>query len=253
MIQLCDTNNCTGCGACFNKCPKHAISMVENEEGFKNPKIDIKLCVECGQCLSVCPQLSTNQLIYPQKVYAGWISDNTIRRDSASGGAFSALALFVLRKKGLVFGAYMDNRHVVKHIKIDSERDLSLLRDSKYVQSNTLDSFIVAKKYLDENRYVLFTGTSCQIAGLMKFLNKQYNNLITVDIICHGVPSPKVFKDYIDWVKNKHEFSVINKIRFRDKFVSNECSNCLIEGVDIWGKPKILRAEFNLQMQQNSD
>ena len=231
MIQLCNNDTCTGCSACYNKCPRHAISMTENTEGFLNPIIDYNLCVNCNLCTSVCPQLNSVNLSYPQKTFIGWINDGNIRRDSASGGAFSVLALYVLRKGGIVFGAKMDDDLVVRHCFIDNESYLYTLRDSKYVQSNMSDVLRTAKRFLEEGREVLFTGTSCQIGGLVKYLGKDYDNLITVDLLCHGVPSPKVFKDYIRWLEEYKGFSKITRIKFRDKAISNESPNCLIEGM----------------------
>lgn len=241
MIKLCDELTCTGCSACYNICPKGAIEMKENQEGFLNPTINHELCIECKKCIKVCPQINKINLLYPLKAYASWNKNKKVRIDSASGGIFTAIAEYILDLDGVVYGAAFDDKLELKHIAVYNKKDLLYLRDSKYIQSNVSVCFKEIKGYLDLGRYILFSGTACQISGLLTFLNKKYNNLFTVEILCHGVPSPKIFRDYIRFIKEKHNISRILKYKFRDKYISCECPNSLIEGIDKNGNKIIIR------------
>ena len=217
LPQLCDNKTCTGCLACVNACNKEALTMTTDKEGFYRPLFNENLCVSCGLCEKSCPVISPvkrndeNDI----KVFAAWHKNETIRAKSTSGGAFSALASTILNKGGFVYGAaYTDDLHI-KHIEIDAESDLDKLRLSKYAQSCTDDTFKHVKKRLVEGHLVVFVGTPCQVAGLKNFLHRDYENLLLVDFICHGVPSNDMLQAYLHWVEKKH--GKVNHINFRDK------------------------------------
>lgn len=215
MEKICDL--CTGCRTCEKICPKHAIEMRENDEGFFYPFINQEKCVNCGLCQKKCPQ--NNNICsegYIGKAYAAQINNESILLESSSGGFFSALAIEVLIKNGIIFGATMDANLKVFHRSIDKIEDLKLLRSSKYVASDVLDTYAETKKYLEDNKLVLYSGLPCQIAGLKTYLNKQYENLITVDVICHGTPSYKLFDVYRKGIEARRK-SKISDYNFRDK------------------------------------
>ena len=216
MIQLADKLNCTGCASCYQSCPHSAISMIPDEEGFLQPVIDNNKCVECGLCMKKCPVLTpVSKSIENQTAYA--LINYKERTISSSGGAFSAFAHYVIDNGGVVFGATMDNKLQVKHIAIEDENSLSLLRGSKYIQSKIGDCYKQAKVFLQDGRLVLFTGTPCQIAGLYAFLGKKRyeDKLITIDLICHGVPSQGAFDAYIKKLKNMPSLRDQNITDFR--------------------------------------
>lgn len=218
---------CCGCSACLNICPKNAISMVDDEYGFVFPSIDKEKCVNCGLCDKVCDRIDTLYKTYPLKAFAISSKNTELSQKSSSGGMFAELAKSVLSNGGVVFGCVMekiDEKFVIKHISVDKENDLSKLQGSKYVQSDIGNSYFEAKKYLDKNLKVLFSGTPCQIAGLQAFLNKAYNNLITVDLSCTGVPSQKLFNDYIKFLENKSK-TIIKNFKFRDKLLNGWTCN----------------------------
>lgn len=210
------TDDCTGCGACIQLCSKHAISMVSNEEGFKEVVIDNNKCVHCGLCEKRCPQNSSVLKNKPLKVYV--VSNKNIEelKYSSSGGAFVVLSKFILNEGGCVFGAAYSEEFEVLHIGISAESDLFKLQGSKYVQSDTLFTFKEVKTILEKGRSVLYTGTPCQIAGLKTYLGKDYSNLYTIDLICHGVSSPLLFSKYLDFIKDQYGGD-IKSFNFRDK------------------------------------
>lgn len=211
--------HCTGCYSCVNKCPKNCISMVDNKEGFWFPKIDHKNCIECNLCEKHCPVLTPvpiNKNEDDIKVYALKHKDDSIRMNSSSGGAFSAIAEYVLSQDGVVFGAAFDEKFEIKHICVDNIDELHRLRGSKYVQSRIGDSYSQVRKYLNDNRMILFSGTACQTSGLIAYLGADNENLITQDLICHGVPSPMAWRKYIR-LREQLAKSKTKKIFFRDK------------------------------------
>ena len=216
MPTLASPETCTGCSACLNACTHSAITMTEDAEGFLAPTIDNNKCVECKLCEKVCPVISPLQdkgFIHP-RAYATWSEPD--RRVSSSGGAFSAFARHVLSQGGVVFGAAFDEELHCKHIEIQDMDGLAALRGSKYVQSEIADTLAQVRKYLRTNRKVLFCGTPCQVAGLKNFLRKPYPNLLTLDLICHGVPSDAVFQGYLK--KNSSRFAAdVEGYEFRDR------------------------------------
>lgn len=208
---------CTGCEACVSSCPVDAMKMEPDSEGFLYPSIDQDKCINCGLCGKICPVNNpATHTEHDLEVYAAWHTNPAIREKSSSGGAFTALAQAVLRRNGVVFGAAYAPFPYVRHIAIENENDLDLLRGSKYVQSRIGDSFIEVKKRLDNKQFVLFVGTPCQILGLKKFIGKDHPYLISCDLICHGVPSPVFFEQYLKFLcKNNYDNS--RDFNFRSK------------------------------------
>lgn len=207
-MELADKEVCSGCHACFNACPKHCITMTYDEDGFLQPNIDTSICIECGKCKAVCPVLKDYNGNPKGKAFACINNNDNIRIQSSSGGVFTLIAEYVLDNGGVVFGAAFDDELNVKHIEVSTKKELNLLRGSKYLQSEIGDSFIRVKEYLENGKLVLFTGTPCQISGLKAYLNKAYDNLIMQDLICHGVPSPKVWQIYLRYQSKKHKSQV---------------------------------------------
>lgn len=211
--------DCCGCGACKNVCHRDAISMVADEDGFLYPEIDAQLCVECGACQKVCGYQNLPDRSRPIACYAAAAKDEAILRQSSSGGVFAVLATQCLRASGVVYGAEMisrDGEMSIQHSRVDDEESLPLLQGSKYVQSNIEYTYREAKKDLQAGRYVLYSGTPCQIAGLHSYLGKEYERLLTVDVICHGVPSKQLFQDFLASQEEK-KHGKIQKFVFRVK------------------------------------
>ena len=219
MSEVCPQMKCCGCSACAQICPVGCISMVEDPEGFLFPEIDQGKCIDCGKCKKVCPVLNATPAAKPAFGYAYRTNDDALLRRTSSGGFFSLLAENVLRDGGVVFGASFDEHNEVFHTFIESVEDLDLLRRSKYVQSRIGNSFVECLKFLNAGRKVLFCGTPCQIKALNLFIGKKWDNLITVDFVCHGVPSPGVFRRYLVEICGKYHESVsdIEEINFREK------------------------------------
>lgn len=216
MENICDYKSCTGCMACVNTCTPNAISMLADEEGFLRPCVDQNLCKECGLCAKICPVNTPVSKNDPVAVFSGWSKNETVRLQSASGGAFSEIAIKVIHNGGVIFGCMLDEDQNAVHTFVDNEVDLAKLQGSKYVQSYIGESFKQAKAFLKEGRNVLFSGTPCQIAGLKTYLRKDYENLLTVDIVCHGVPSPRVWHDYKVYLEKKH-LEKVKHVVFRSK------------------------------------
>lgn len=225
MIKIVEKSDCVGCEACVQRCPKQCIVMKEDAEGFLYPQIDIEKCIDCGLCERVCPVINQGEPRKPLVAYAAKNQDESVRLSSSSGGVFTALAEYVVEQGGVVFGARIDAKGMVFHDFTESREGIATFRGSKYVQSRIGNAFRNAEKFLKEGRMVLFSGTPCQIAALYFFLRKGYDKLITIDFICHGVPSPGVFRRYLSELKGKfisidkekeHEIEFKN-ILFRDK------------------------------------
>ena len=216
MIEVLEKRLCSGCTACAVICPKNCISMKEDGEGFLYPVVDKNSCIKCGLCIKTCPIIEKKQKKDNEdpRAYAVVNKNEEIRKKSSSGGVFYQLALYVIRRGGVVFGAAFNDDFSVSHKWIDSEDKINIFQGSKYVQSKIEDSFVKAKDFLDSGRLVYFSGTPCQIGGLLSFLKKPYDNLITQDFICHGVPSPMVWKKYLDYKKQGKK---IKEVSFRDK------------------------------------
>ena len=220
MITLASAKRCSGCTACKAICPKQAISMVADSEGFLRPQIDAEKCIQCHICERACPVLHPGNPDTNPTCYAAQTKDDTLRMASSSGGIFTELARLVLTEGGIVFGCVWEKPALIAiHAKAETEEELAAMRGSKYVQSDLRDTLKEAKIALQQGRKVLFSGTPCQIAGLNRFLGKPYDTLLTVEIICHGTPSPAVFEKYKQELVR--QFSALPvEISFKDKRIS---------------------------------
>lgn len=211
--MICDKNKCTGCYACYNVCPKRCISMEEDKGGSVYPEINMDECINCNLCRKTCPSINGVEFRSPKTAYAAWAIDEPERDSSTSGGVATILSSYIIENGGVVFGASIEDK-VIKHIMVDKKSDLIKLKGSKYVHSEIEDTFKEAKRELETGKKVIFLGMPCQIAGIQKYLNKDYANLFTIDIICHGVPSQKILNDYIKENLSAYDY---DKISFRDK------------------------------------
>lgn len=214
MIDIVDKKDCTGCWGCVNICPKLCITMKTDKEGFDHPIVDESICVKCKKCVNACPVLHKEEIQNSPVAYACFNKDEEIRKKSSSGGVFTLIATNVIADNGVVFGARFNNLFEVEHGYIESAEDIKVFRGSKYVQSKIGYTFTEVKKFLEDGRKVLFSGTPCQIGGLKSFLGKDYENLICIDIICHGVPSPFAWNKYKNEISNGRK---ITDVSFRDK------------------------------------
>lgn len=215
--MIVEKNKCTGCSACQAVCPVKAIELRSDGNGFYYPQIQMDKCIHCNLCKKTCPCLHVSVDSDIERINIIKNNDKTIRQLSSSGGLFSLLAESILTKNGYVCGCIMDeNCRDAKHIITNDIKDIALMRGSKYIQSNLMDSFKVIKILLEEEAYVLFCGTPCQVAGLKLFLNKEYWNLLAIDFICHGVASPSVWSKYIDYIQSKKGSTVV-QTEFRNK------------------------------------
>ena len=216
LPNLATHDECCGCSACAQACTLQCIKMKPDADGFLYPEVDMNRCVNCHRCEHACYILNQAKECTPKDAYAFHTEDAEVRQHSSSGGAFTALARNILDKQGVVFAARFDSEYRVVIDYVESHEGLTSFRGSKYVQASMMDSYAKTKSYLDSGREVLFCGTSCQIAGLRSFLKKDYPNLISIDVICHGVPSPAVWKNYLFIVK-RLETEDIKNIEFRNK------------------------------------
>lgn len=214
MNQVCESNKCTGCWACVNICPKHCISMSIGALGHLFPTIDTSTCVECGLCQKICPSNHPGKKRLPLHTFAAWAKDDEEYKTSTSGGIGSVLARHVIRNGGIVYGCAFLEDFDVRHVRVDNEDDLVLLKGSKYVQSSIKDTYCQVKTDLQSNIKVLFIGTPCQVAGLKHYLRKDYEGLYAVDLICHGVPSIEFLKQH---VKEKTGSDKVDYVRFRSE------------------------------------
>lgn len=204
MISIKDKKACCGCGACVQRCPKQCITLHEDSEGFLYPVADASVCINCGLCEKVCPVINQHTAHEPLQTFAAKNSNEAVRAASSSGGVFTMLAESVIKSGGVVFGAAFDQQWKVVHTCATTIGGLQKFRGSKYLQSQTNNTFKEAEAYLKQGRQVLYSGTPCQVAGLKRYLRKDYDNLLTVDFICHGVPSPGVFRTYLRDEINRH-------------------------------------------------
>ena len=210
-------NNCVGCRSCEQVCPKNAIVIKEREDGFLYPYVDQDKCINCSLCVKHCPtQLPKNSSVVPLKVFAFRNKNDAQIMQSASGGVGALAAQEIIKEGGIAYGVSYDKSFGVKHIRVDCLSDLPQIQSSKYVQSDTGDTYSQVQKDLQSGKMVLYTGTPCQIAGLYSFLGKEYEKLYTIDLICHGVPSPKFFKKYLEFQDRKTDGEIIY-FNFRSK------------------------------------
>jgi len=218
MIEtaLIKKESCTGCYACSSICPVNCISIDMDSEGFGYPHTETNNCIKCGRCVAVCPVIKKRTVKNNPSAFACINKNDNIRLMSSSGGVFSAISENVIGRGGVVFGAAFNSKFELHHSYCESLESIRIYRGSKYLQSQIGDSYKNAKTFLDAGRLVLFSGTPCQIGGLDSFLGKQYDNLITADIICHGVPSPKVFNIYVG-IREKTSGSAAKHVLFRSK------------------------------------
>ena len=220
MIHIEDKKECCGCWACYNACPKHCIGMKEDEEGFRYPVVDASLCIDCGLCEKVCPVIHADKADTPhaQQGFLAQHKDEDIRKESTSGGAFTAIASWIIRQGGIVYGAgYRKGTFIVEHQGVETEKDLSVFRNSKYVQSNVMNTFKEALGHLKAGRWVCFSGTPCQIEGFRNFLRgREYEKFVCVDLVCRGIPSPRILTRYIEAQRSLIGGEFTN-VLFRDK------------------------------------
>lgn len=207
-----EKRDCCGCGACLNICPKQAISMVEDEYGYRYPHIDEAVCVGCGMCKQVCSFQKEHDLHNPLYTYAAVAKNKQLIEKSSSGGVFASIASCFLKEQGIVYGAVLNSNYQLQHQKVEDIKDLGLLQGSKYLQSDLGRCYKEVKELLENDTKVLFSGTPCQIDGLYGYLGRDYANLLTVDIVCHGVPSNKMFIDYVQTLGE-----TVTGFTFRDK------------------------------------
>ena len=216
MIQLAQKDECCGCHACKNICPSHCIGMEADSEGFFYPKVDGNICTDCGLCETVCPMLFPVPAKNSPNAFAAWNNSEAIRTDSSSGGVFYSLMRMTFQQGGVVWGAGFDETMILCHQSAANEADGKKLMGSKYLQSRINDTYQVIGDELRDGRQVLFSGTPCQVAGLYGFLGKNYDNLLTCDVVCHGVPSPKVFAAYRAVLERRYG-AITKRIAFRRK------------------------------------
>lgn len=215
MLLNIDMKKCTGCGACVQRCPQKCISWKAGELDFKYPEIDRDHCIDCGLCEKVCPIEKKLSVIENQKAYAAVHNSLDVLEKSTSGGAFTAIAEAVFGMGGVVYGVTMQDDMQVKHIRVENRSDLGILRGSKYIQSDTADTYQKVERDLRAGTKVLYSGTPCQIDGLKHFLQKDYTNLYTVDIVCHGVGSQGYFNRYMEFAESR--YGNIKILKFRSK------------------------------------
>jgi len=218
MIEIKDKKDCCGCTACLSVCPQKCIKMTADEEGYYYPSVDVERCINCHLCEKICPIQNDIEVDgYLPKAYAVQHQSIETRMDSASGGAFSALAEKILKQGGVVYGGAFDENFHVCHIRVDKMVNLAKLRGSKYVQSDMKNNYSLVKRDLKDNRLVLFSGTPCQIAGLVKSLRGTYptNNLFLVDLVCHGIPSPLLWDKFVGNLSKK--YGILKYASFRNK------------------------------------
>ena len=217
-ISIDTKEDCCGCTACMNICPKNAIEMVEDREGFKYPRIDKEKCINCGLCKKVCPIYNKQEFnTFEQKAYLFQNKNEGVRSTSTSGGFYTSIGEYVINNNGVVYGAIFDDDFRVRHARATSKEELAKFRKSKYVQSDLNRVFTDVKKDLDSGKLVAFSGTPCQVAGIVKFLRREYDNLILIDVMCHSVPSPLIFEKYKKYVLEKMNATKIVSVDFRDK------------------------------------
>ena len=229
--MISNTTDCTGCNACVQKCPRNCITLEENQYGFVYPKVDETNCISCNLCNNVCHLQNYNQLQEnTPSAYAAVNKENSIVLKSTSGGVFSAIAEKILSDSGVVYGCAFNDELKPQHMRVDNIEQLNLLYGSKYIQSDIGNCYIDILKDLNEKRTVFFTGTPCQVSGLKTFLGKDYDNLFTADLVCHGVPSYAYFRKFIKWYEEKYNCKVTDySFRSKDNAGWSLAGTCTIE------------------------
>ncbi len=216
MIHIQDKSKCCGCTSCANACPRIAITMVPDYEGFLYPEINPQLCANCGLCENACPILNKQHIQEETKGYIVRYKNESIVADSTSGGAFTALATSLLERDYIVYGVGYDNEMNVAFKSAEKPEDLQEMRGSKFVQSELGTTFQDIKKHLKNGKKVLFTGTPCQVSGLISYLGKTHENLICIDFVCRGVPSPGLWKNYVRMMEEKNSSKLV-AAKFKNK------------------------------------
>ena len=224
MINKVCAEDCSLCKACYNICPVNAISFSKKYNTFDYPIIDDKKCIHCNICEKACPSLHQFNQNTMKECYAIENQNDEIRKKSTSGGVFFELANYILKQNGYVCGCIMDENHHAKHILSNKIEDVYKMMGSKYVQSDIKYVYKEVKMQLLKSKPILFTGCPCQIAGLKQFLNNDYNNLVCMDVICHGITSQSYLNSYLDFIEKKYK-SKVKKINFRDKIYGHHCSS----------------------------
>lgn len=252
MIHIDNKENCVGCHACIQICPKQCISMHEDDTGFNYPEVNVDSCIDCHLCERVCPTFAIQPERNPIASYSTRNVDKEIRLKSSSGGAFYSLASYTIEHGGVVFGAKFDENWIVKHSHSETGCGIEAFMGSKYVQSSTCGTYTEVKQFLLQGRLVLFSGTPCQVSALKLFLRKDYANLLTVEVACHGVPSPKMWKQYLHYISEKHSITNYCDISFRNKRIGWQNYRLLIQHTNNQGvKKRIIDESFrsNVYMQ----
>lgn len=247
MININNKTDCCGCSACEQVCPKHCISMQKDYQGFNYPVIDKSNCINCNLCENVCPVINIFEpKEEPLKCFLSRTKNNVIRANSSSGGIFSELSKYVIEHGGVVFGVRFNNNWLAEYDYTETLEGLDFFRGSKYIQADVCSAFQKAQEYLKNGRLVLFSGTPCYIAGLNHFLRKPYENLLTLDIVCHSIPSPKIWNLYIVELIKKRK-SKIEYITFRDKSKGWSEYSLAIDFIDDKGynKSKFVESHYN--------
>ena len=236
-----EKNECSGCTACMNACPKAAITMQEDSEGFLYPHIDENTCIHCGLCQKVCSwEHPTYNNSSEPLTLASILQNKAERQRSTSGGVFYAIAKWIIEQNGVVYGAAFDEKLQLHHISADNLEDLQRLRGSKYIQSNLGHIFKEVRSQLEQGRWCYFTGTGCQVAGLKAYLHKDYEKLLCSDLVCHGVPSQKLFNEHIAYMEQKYHDNVVGYL-FRDYKGGGVC-----ETICFKDKEKVVNSSYEL-------
>ena len=233
---------CTGCALCANACPKDAIRMILDRDGFLVPQVDLSACINCGLCVKICPAQPKALPKFGEtpdfdsiSAYGSWHNDKATQTASSSGGVFSALAEYIFSEKGCVFGVVWQDKNTAQYRKAENMREIEPMRGSKYIQAVPGYVYRDVKTELNKGRRVLFVGTPCQVYALQKYLRKPYDALLTVDIICHGVPSRYLLSSYTDYVENKHGKALQNvNFRYKDgNWLGYKVQNIFLNGETI--------------------
>lgn len=248
MIQIDDKKQCCGCTACESVCPQKCIAMIEDSEGFIYPSVNGDLCVNCGLCDKVCPMhIEYDDSAIPETVVARDARTNVLA-NGTSGSIFTSIMEYILNNKGVIYGVIVDENGVVKHIRVGSIDDekMSKIPNSKYCRSDIRGIYRQIKQDLVDGKLVCFSGSPCQASGLKSFLMKDYDNLIVIDVICRGTPSPLFWKKFFEYIENKYK-SRIKNVRFRNKTYGYHSGTMKIEFED--GKTHYSSARANYYLR----